>query len=61
MVVVGALIGLSSNRIGSYIVVHLIALVAVAEVRLVNLNTVAGHGVERGVVMLDALDDAHGA
>lgn len=38
-----------------------VALVAVAEVRLVNLNTVAGHGVERGVVALDTLDDAHGA
>ena len=38
-----------------------VALVAVAEVRLVNLNTVAGHGVERGVVALDTLDDVHGA
>ncbi len=34
------------------------ALLAVAEVRLVNLNAVAGDGVERGIVALDALDDA---
>ena len=33
-------------------------LVAVTEVRLVNLDAVAGHRVERGVVALDALDDA---
>ena len=35
-----------------------ISLVAVTEVRLVNLDAVAGHRVERGVVALDALDDA---
>lgn len=35
-----------------------VAFVAVAEVCLVNLYTVAGNRVERGIVALDALDDA---
>lgn len=35
-----------------------VALVAVAEIGFVDLHAVAGHGVERGIVSLDALDDA---